>query len=75
MENISSKEEKQKQQNRKEDYLKKYFFLRYLYSGKEEDFVQLEKLTDETEDDVSQFRAWFLSVHPMVFSRRRRNIF
>ena len=27
MENISSKEEKQKQQNRKEDYLKKYFFL------------------------------------------------
>ena len=60
MENISSKEEKQKQQNRKEDYLKKYFFLRYLYSGKEEDFVQLEKLTDETEDDVSQFSRMVL---------------
>ena len=60
MENISSKEEKQKQQNRKEDYLKKYFFLRYLYSGKEEDFVQLEKLTDETEDDVSQLSRMVL---------------
>ena len=45
---------------RKEDYLKKYFFLRYLYSGKEEDFVQLEKLTDETEDDVSQFSRMVL---------------
>ena len=55
MENISSKEEKQKQQNRKEDYLKKYFFLRYLYSGKEEDFDQLKKLTNGTEEDVSKF--------------------
>ena len=75
MENISSKEEKQKQQNRKEDYLKKYFFLRYLYSGKEEDFVQLEKLTDETEDDVSQLSRMVLVSASNGFLRRRRNIF
>ena len=58
-----------------EDYLKKYFFLRYLYSGKEEDFVQLEKLTDETEDDVSQFSRMVLVSASNGFLRRRRNIF
>ena len=50
MENISSKIEKKEQQEKKEDYLKKYFLLKYLYEGKEEDFVQFKKLTDGMED-------------------------
>ena len=60
MENISSKIEKKEQQEKKEDYLKKYFLLKYLYGGKEEDFVQFKKLTDGMEDDLSQFTRMVL---------------
>ena len=74
MENISSKIEKKEQQEKKEDYLKKYFLLKYLYGGKEEDFVQFKKLTDGMEDDLSQFTVWFLSVPQMDSSKRKRNI-
>ena len=60
MENISSKIEKKEQQEKKEDYLKKYFLLKYLYGGNEEDFVQFKKLTDGMEDGLSQFTRMVL---------------
>ena len=63
MENISSKIEKKEQQEKKEDYLKKYFLLKYLYGGKEEDFVQFKKLTDGMEDDLHLF----LQAHQEMF--------
>ena len=44
MGHISDRKEETEKQNRQEDYLRKYFFINYLYSGNKESLEHLEKL-------------------------------
>ena len=44
MGHISDRKEETEKQNRQEDYLRKYFFINYLYSGNKESLGHLEKL-------------------------------
>lgn len=74
MENISSKIEKKEQQEKKEDYLKKYFLLKYLYEGKRKILFSLRNLQMEWKMICPNLPVWFLSVPQMDSSKRKRNI-
>lgn len=74
MENISSKIEKKEQQEKKEDYLKKYFLLKYLYGGKRKILFSLRNLQMEWKMICPNLPVWFLSVPQMDSSKRKRNI-
>ena len=60
MENLSSKAEKKELHDKREDYLKKYFFMNYLYTGKEENLIRFRELSDEKEGWMSQFTRMIL---------------
>lgn len=74
MENISSKIEKKEQQEKKEDYLKKYFLLKYLYGEKRKILFSLRNLQMEWKMICPNLPVWFLSVPQMDSSKRKRNI-
>ena len=60
MENLSTRAEKEELQNRREDYLKKYFFMDYLYTGKEENLTKLKELSGKSEEDYEKYTRMIL---------------
>lgn len=74
MENISSKIEKKEQQEKKEDYLKKYFLLKYRMGEKRKILFSLRNLQMEWKMICPNLPVWFLSVPQMDSSKRKRNI-
>ena len=50
---ISVRREEEAQQTRQEDYLRKYFFINYLYTGNENELQNLEKLFKGGRDDLN----------------------
>lgn len=60
MEHLSTREEKKELQNKREDYLKKYFFMNYLYSGKEENLIRMKELSDGADGSLARFTRMIL---------------
>lgn len=59
-ENIRAREKEEEKQIRQEDYLKKYFFTDYLYTGSSESLEQLKRLLQDDAGVLSRFRRMIL---------------
>lgn len=51
--NLTARKEQEEKQSRREDYLKKYFLMDYLYTGNEEDLRQMKGLMKESGEDFA----------------------
>ena len=58
---IRDKEVEKEKQNRQEDYLRKYFFINYLYTGSREDLEHLKRLFDGGKDDLDRCTRMILA--------------
>ena len=58
---IDTRQAEEAEQNRQEDYLRKYFFINYLYSGNRENLDHLEKLFGGGREELNQCRRMILA--------------
>ena len=59
--NISFLREQEEKQTRKEDYLKKYFLLQYLFTGREENIRSARELVGLNEGGLNEYRRLVLA--------------
>ena len=61
MGHIDVRQAEEAEQTRQEDYLRKYFFINYLYSGNRENLDQLERFFDGGREALDQCRRMILA--------------
>ena len=58
---ITTRQEREEKQSRREDYLKKFFLLNYLYNGREEELESAAQLVQLKRDTLNQYSRMILA--------------